>query len=311
MTDKEKQPKTSAAKKPNGKVFDVSRPGKAAASPTSKPVILGHNPDVQTVQASVSGIGEARPLLSKRKIEITPFGDLKQPSAEPPKQTVPARPEADHPQPTQDEKDALGTAALDGVTGSSDLSGPSGESVRDKRLLTPSKLTIQPLTEAEKSATEPAKELKEESAESEPAADTTESQPEPEPKLESEPESKTEEPTVEPTPTVEQPAEKPAEVETTESSPDQPAAETSPGSEVETLKGVEEKEEPAPEPVIEPLFDDSGAIVVSTHEHHRHHHGLKVFLLLVLIIILAAAGLDILLDLGILDLPNLPHTDFL
>src|SRR6185436_17488180 len=61
-------------------------------------------------------------------------------------------------------------------------------------------------------------------------------------------------------------------------------------------------EEPAPEEPevkIEPLFDDSGRIVVSQHNHHRHH-SVKVALLLLLIIVLAVAALDIVLDLELL-----------
>ena len=81
--------------------------------------------------------------------------------------------------------------------------------------------------------------------------------------------------------------------------------------EIEPVEKAEGEEEAANEPVIEPLFDDSGSIVVSNHEHHHRHHGLKVFLLLLLILMLAAVVLDIVLDLGLLTLDGFPHTDFL
>ena len=59
----------------NRKVFDVRRPGKAPASPTSRPVVAGHKPKAQAAQASVSGVGAPeRPVMmdSKKKIEIKP-----------------------------------------------------------------------------------------------------------------------------------------------------------------------------------------------------------------------------------------------
>lgn len=40
-----------------GKVFDVMRPGKAPASPTSRPVIMGHKTSAQATQVRVSGVG--------------------------------------------------------------------------------------------------------------------------------------------------------------------------------------------------------------------------------------------------------------
>ena len=76
--DKDKDAPKTPAKKTNGnKVFDVSRPGKTPASPTSKPVISGHKPEAAAAQAAVSGVGESRPLLTRRKIEITPLGEVK------------------------------------------------------------------------------------------------------------------------------------------------------------------------------------------------------------------------------------------
>ncbi len=54
-----------------GKVFDVMRPGRAPASPTSRPVIPGKNP-VQNTLSGMSGIGEAKPIIdSKHRPTIT------------------------------------------------------------------------------------------------------------------------------------------------------------------------------------------------------------------------------------------------
>src|SRR5262245_18333537 len=93
--DKDKDPKApAAAKKPNGKVFDVSRPGKTLAAPTSKPVISGYKPEAQAPQIAVSGVGEAQPLLTRKKIEITPLGEVK---AEPVQASKAEAEKSDHP----------------------------------------------------------------------------------------------------------------------------------------------------------------------------------------------------------------------
>lgn len=56
------------------KVFDVMRPGKAPASPTSRPVIVGHKAEAQKTQAAVSGIGEAASAATPHsKISIQPL----------------------------------------------------------------------------------------------------------------------------------------------------------------------------------------------------------------------------------------------
>ncbi|HJQ08239.1 MAG TPA: hypothetical protein VJ836_02015 [Candidatus Saccharimonadales bacterium] len=70
---KQKQPKTTKTSKQHGaKVFDVRRPGKAPAAPTSRPVVVGHKPAAQLAQTTISGIG-ARPLLNaKQKVAVKP-----------------------------------------------------------------------------------------------------------------------------------------------------------------------------------------------------------------------------------------------
>jgi hypothetical protein len=83
-----KTEKPKPAAKSAGKVFDVQRPGKAPASPTSKPVIIGHRAKAQSDQTVVSGIGEERPYLNaKRKIEIRPGGSAA--AAPPPEPSEP------------------------------------------------------------------------------------------------------------------------------------------------------------------------------------------------------------------------------
>ncbi len=274
--DKEKQPKTATPKKPNGKVFDVSRPGKTAASPTSKPVILGHKPEAQQAQASVSGIGDARPLLNRRKIEISPLGDLKPTDATPAADASAPKADEAHVQPTQEETDAIATAVLDAVTGP-----PPVEAKEPEGLSASPKLEIEPPVPAEPE--KPVEAVKEE------AEEKKETEPEPTPE-----------------PEAEQPAKSEPELEEKEL-----PAETSSMPEAEPVAESEKDEEPAPEPKIEPLFDDSGAIVVSDHDHHHRNHGFKVFFLILLVLVLAAVALDVALDLGLLTIDGIPHTDYL
>jgi hypothetical protein len=253
-----KPDKDKLSKKPGGKVFDVRRPGKAPASPTSRPVIMGHKPEAQEAQTAVSGIGEARPLLTKRKIEIVP-SDL-----------IGSSDDVDVSRPATQQKDTVSTNTSEAAVTPPDL--PSAP-VEESKLATSPQLTIQTPAVLKQEASEPTSQ-----------ADIQAKQPESE-KEESEPRLT--------------PEEQPAE---TSSVPEEPAL--TQGDEVKL------EEEPAPEPVIEPLFDDSG-VVVSTHDHHHRHHALKVVGLLLLILLLAAATLDVALDLGLLNLEDIPHTDFL
>jgi hypothetical protein len=67
-----------------GKVFDVVRPGKALAPPTSRPVIVGHKPAAKRAQMAVSGVGEKPPAPKpKQKIEIRPVAEPQPEAAQP------------------------------------------------------------------------------------------------------------------------------------------------------------------------------------------------------------------------------------
>jgi hypothetical protein len=260
MKTEDKKP---APKKEPGRIFDVSRPGKAAASPTSRPVIMGHKPEAQQAQTSVSGIGEASPLLN-RKIAIVPGGDRQKENEN---QPVPELPPEDVPAgaPSQTEKDALGTAALDSVTGP-----PPVSPEKEAEALPVKAKVIEPLSETD---TQP--EASQVAEPSEPA------KPEPEP-----------EPTAEELPK-----------DTSSSVPE---------TETETVNEPADPlkpEDAPPELDIEPLFDPSGHIVVSHHAHNGGH-ALKVLGLLLLIVLLAVVAVDLLLDLGLLNVEGIPRTDF-
>lgn len=281
--DKEK-PKATPIKKPeSSKVFDVSRPGKALASPTSKPVISVHRPIAQEAQAAVSGVGEPRPLMTRRKIQIVPTGDLASssvavatpamPSKEAASAIGPASPDVQKTaaQPTLADAEALAATALDAVTGAPELSDDAAPKPVEPSKLTKIEAPEVPDSKANRPAVEPEVE--------------TETPPD----AEVEPISK-------------------AEPKLSEK---ELPAESSSMPEVEPVEETPEKEELPPEPVIEPLFDDSGAIVVSNHEHHKRHHGVKATLLVLLILLLAVVAFDIALDLDLLQIEGVPHTDFL
>lgn len=172
--DKDKAGQT--VRKSVGSVFDVSRPGKALASPTSRPVILGHKPEAQAAQTAVSGVGEASPLLNRRKIEITPAGDVQVVASAPSannESAVPAQPQttdADGTPVPEKDQDALAAVALDAATGPPALpeikheeaprpltdkpqeppeEKPSQEKEGQAAVFTKPKLTIKPLSAEE------------------------------------------------------------------------------------------------------------------------------------------------------------------
>jgi hypothetical protein len=105
------KPKNDPQPKPaDPKVFDVTRPGKTPAPAASKPVIVGHKPQVQDPSVTVNGVGERRPLGGHKKIEVTSGTHM-------PPIEVPNEPEA--PVKAEDipetEVDALAEVAIEGV----------------------------------------------------------------------------------------------------------------------------------------------------------------------------------------------------
>lgn len=273
-----------------GKVFDVSRPGKSPAPPTSRPVIMGHKPEAQAAQTAVSGIGEASPLLTKRKIQVLP-PDGSQPAETPaPSEAAPEDLPAGAPSPTpaESERGTLGAAAVDTASGPPALppeKDTAVEPVPEAAVAEKAKLVIAPPTAAEPAAEEPEAAV-----------------PAPEPETPA-PEAPAEEPAPA-TPAAEPAATPDIPTSTSSSVPDSPPEETA--LPADPLK----PEEAPPYPKIDPLFDESGHIVVSHHNHHQRH-ALKVLGLLLLIVLLAAVAVDLLLDLDLLNLEGLPHTNFL
>lgn len=52
---------------PPRKIFDVARPGRSPASSTSRPLIVGHKPQVRDPAVTVNGVGYRRPLMDPRQ----------------------------------------------------------------------------------------------------------------------------------------------------------------------------------------------------------------------------------------------------
>ncbi|HSW65590.1 MAG TPA: hypothetical protein VLI54_00435 [Bacillota bacterium] len=78
------KPAALAPKQPSqkGKVFDVMRPGRAPASPTSRPVIPGKNP-VQNTLIGMSGIGDAKPIVDSKPRSTAPVDVNDEPQTAP------------------------------------------------------------------------------------------------------------------------------------------------------------------------------------------------------------------------------------
>ena len=292
--DKKPAPKKTVP----GRVFDVSRPGKAPASPTSRPVIMGHKPEAQAAQTAVSGIGEASPLLAKRKIQVLPAGDpAEEPMVAPPADTssvpedVPAG--APLPTPTDTEEGALGATAVEATSGPPALPPEKAAEPIAKPEQLPAekpKLVIAPASESETQEETPEPEA---SGPEAPKAETSEAEAPAEPTSEAKPEEAAPAPDL------------PTSSLASSSVPDSEA--TIPEeSAVDPLK----PQETPPYPKIDPLFDEAGHIVVSHHNHHQRH-AVNVVALLLLIVLLAVVAFDVVLDLDLLKVDGLPHTNLL
>jgi hypothetical protein len=106
------------------KVFDVMRPGKAPASPSSKPVIVGHKPEVKDPSVTLNGIAEREPLKTHKKIEVT-TGTRMPPIEVPNEPDAPLQPQITHDNIPEKEVEALATVALDNITESDLAKAPA------------------------------------------------------------------------------------------------------------------------------------------------------------------------------------------
>jgi hypothetical protein len=273
----------TASKQPAGKVFDVRRPGRAPASSTSRPVIVGHKPEVQDSVAGVSGIGDAprQQLLSpKKKVGVRPITIAE---AAPTQEQAAAPVQEPTPSP---------------VSASIPSSVPPLAAEAESLLVRISKpAPVEPTVPIEASK---------------PAEQTVVTQPQVKPVQATAPVTSVEQ-TVASTPPekamatapVQAPdAPKPAAPEPTSS---QDMAEPASEPWLALTDATPDTSSQVTTTVAEPEYEIQ-PIVVS---HHRSpNHVWKVVLLLLVIVLLAAAALDILLDAQIIAVPGLPHTSF-
>lgn len=59
----------------SGKIFDVARPGRSLATPTSKPVIVGHKPQVQDPMMAHDIDDERRLLGGHNRVSVAPLDE--------------------------------------------------------------------------------------------------------------------------------------------------------------------------------------------------------------------------------------------
>ncbi|HSX29592.1 MAG TPA: hypothetical protein VLE73_03470 [Candidatus Saccharimonadales bacterium] len=320
--------RTSSAAHANAsgkKVFDVMRPGKAPASPTSRPVIANRETGAQKNQVTVSGIGEAAPVAAKPRTisDVAPTVSADQvhaaqvaaaasaslvaaPSTDPGDVPAGAPPVA---VPVNDLPVAVTSSAAPSVevTGKPKVTEapkdpepkpapppdlvPESSAADASRSMTHGK-TIMPLSQAQADQS-PADSAVDTSAQTPPPAPTLAAKaPEvPEPAGETPP-----------------PVEASTKEAETESAHDEPAEvpEKDDKKQVDAKAPTEPKQPAVPELHPQDIQD----IVVS---HHATSVWWHTVLLLLLVVLLAVVALDILLDADIISSPiqGIPYTDFL
>ncbi len=252
---KAKQTKSHATSQ-NKKVFDVVRPGKVLASPSSRPVIVGHKPQIQDDQ-------------------------FVQPTDEHPTNSTPSESTA----PLMSHNDATEVKPLiDSDTAVAEL--PIEEQKPTEEASAPLALP------ATASPDEPQKERQ------------PVEEPEPEPEPQPEPQAK--EPTPKPSPeslAVSQAVEVDKGQEDRPAEPQPIATKTEPPKTDKLAELVDEEE------LLESDEFDLGKAIVSHHKGPTSWG--KILLLFLLLIVLVVAGLDLLLDAGIVTTGfDVPHTDF-
>jgi hypothetical protein len=285
------------------KVFDVMRPGRAPASPSSRPVVMGHKAQAEASQVSVSGIGEATPrslMDSHKKASISSgvaSGNPGSPDMESSSGDTPSTAQwssSTHKTITplseskisKDRDAAPGAPALPGDQAEklTDLDDPGPINLNDPASPKASG-DLNPKTTEDLGLQEDEAKLDEVAAEPEPAAPA----PEPEP---AQPVAPVQDIAPSPAAAVDTPA--------TDQPASNPAAANAPSA--STAQAEHLLQDLTPEDMEEEH------IVIS---HHAVHGVWKAVLAVVIILVLAAVIVDILFDAGIIDSMGIPHTDFL
>lgn len=283
---KGKAKKTTSKKDTGNKVFDVMRPGKTTAPATSRPVIVGHKPQVKDPMMAERNDEERALLDSTQKVTIQsgastePTGPHTKPDVEddaPQTRTAPDLPDATADTvpavtsaPEQDDEPEAPTIASVAVTGSVEKPAVVPESTHKEPAAEQTAADFLANTSFDQAPSEP-------EAAAELQADLPPEAPKP-PEAPASPVSSN-----------------PGTVGVVYEEPAAPAQPVKPPGNVDPLPVL--PDEPIPQ-----------SIIVA---HHTPKAGAgKVFLVLFLVLIFALLVFDVLLDAGFIVLENVPHTDF-
>ena len=282
---KDKAKKTTNTKD-TGKVFDVMRPGKTTVSATSRPVIVGHKPQVKDPMMAKHDDEEQALLDSTQKVTVQPSGDTEKPAEH-----------DEHPSPTSAPPvpDSMDAAA----EGESDVK--SSSLTTDDKTDAPTFASVAVTSAVEKPASEPtAPELEPNLAASilddNTPADATLAKEAPE------------------VPGQTQPSLEPEAVSPPASVVPDPVPEKSNGTvgvvfeePTNVRKPMETPEGADPLPVLPD--EPTPQTIIVAHHTPKASAG-KIFLIILLVLIFAAIIFDVLLDAGFVVLNGIPHTDF-
>lgn len=290
---KDKAKKTTNTKD-TGKIFDVTRPGKATVSATSRPVIVGHKPQVKDPMMAKHDNDEQSLLDSTQKVTVQPTPSI---AAEKPATEVDAQPSPAGAPPVPTDLEAATTAEptprlntpLDDETDGPTIASVAVTGAVEKPMSEPSAPELEPElaaqiepddkpTDAVPVSTTPFGELP--------------PNPEPAPASNTEPEAVPSPGPTTPNPTPEKSNGTMGVVFEEPANAHQP-------------KEIAEDVDPLPVLPDEPTPQ---SIIVS---HHKPKASVgKVFLTILLILIFAVIVLDVLLDAGFIVIDSIPHTDF-
>jgi hypothetical protein len=281
---KDKAKKTTNTKD-MGKVFDVTRPGKTTVSATSRPVIVGHKPQVKDPMMAKHDDEKQTLLDSTQKVTARPFNGAEKPTEQNEHSSPTGAP------PVPDGLDAVAEA------------GPSPNIASPDETEAPTFASVAVTSAVEKPHSEPtAPELQSDLAadilDNDTPTDTAQLKETPEASDQAQPSLELAEPEV------------PSPVSTiSDQAPEKNNGTVGVVFEEPTSvrRPMEIPEGADPLPVLpdEPIPQ---TIIVA---HHTPKAGAgKIFFIILLVLIFAAIILDVLLDAGFVVLDGIPHTDF-
>lgn len=296
------------------KVFDVTRPGKAPASPTSRPVITGHKPPVQddqfvpgTAPLRASDPSEKHDLLdAKQKKDVQPTSSVGAAVSDKPTASVaaaePAEPTSAPPLPQTGAK-AVAAEPTPTVVAPTPEPKLAPQETQQPQIASAPELAKEASVDNRRPVAELLKEAE--------AAEKAEAS-KPVPPVVPGKVSGPWEPVEEDSPghialshTVEQEESNPSQPPAAASS----AAQTSATAPPHSGKTIDDLLAETGAPKLEP--ESSPGLIISHHKPHRKRHGWAIFVWFLIILLLAAIAFNILLDMEVVSLStDIPHTDF-